>query len=236
MQERWLYLTLDLFTLSVPLIRSFEPRIAYAKSFSSLFKAVALTAVLFIPWDVLFTAKAYWGFNQRYHLDFHLLGLPIEEWLFFVVVPFSCIFIYRVINYFLPDEPPLFFHQALPKFLVWFPLGVAFLNFGRWYTFTTFLFLGVAMGLCVYWWKVHWMGKFLRAYLVILFPFLLVNGVLTGSWIEEEVVWYNDAMNLGKRIGTIPMEDAFYGMLLILMNVGFYEFFESKRKARLNQM
>lgn len=236
MKEHWLYLSLDLFTLSVPLIRSFEPRIAYSQSFSSLFKAIALTALLFIPWDVLFTAQGIWGFNPRYHLDFHLLGLPIEEWLFFGVVPFSCVFIYRVINYFLPSEPPAFFHQSLPKFLVWFPLGVAFLNFGRWYTFSTFLLLGLAMGACVYWWKVSWMGKFLRAYLVILLPFLMVNGVLTGSWIEEEVVWYNDAMNLGKRLGTIPMEDAFYGMLLILMNVGFYEFFESKRKARLNQI
>jgi lycopene cyclase domain-containing protein len=236
MKEIYLYLALDLFTLSVPLIRAFESRIAYYKSFPSLFKAIFITACLFVPWDILFTAKEYWGFNPRYHLDFHLIGLPIEEWLFFVVVPFSCVFIYRVLNYFFPKEPPAFFSNALPKFLVWFPLGVAALNFGRWYTFSTFLLLGIAMGLCTYVWKVEWMGKFLRAFLVILLPFLIVNGVLTGSWIEEEVVWYNDFMTLGRRIGTIPMEDSFYGMLLILMNVGLYEFFESRRKRLLNQI
>ena len=235
MKEIYYYLALDLFTLSVPLIRSFESRLAYFKSFPSLFKAIGLTGALFVPWDVLFTHWGIWGFNERYHLPLEILGLPIEEWLFFLVVPFSCVFIYRVLNYFFPKEPPAFFQNALPRFLVWFPIGLAVLNYGRWYTFITFLFLGLAMGWLVYVRPVAWMGRFTRAYLVILVPFLMVNGVLTGTGIEEEVVWYNDSMHLGRRIGTIPMEDAFYGMLLILMNVGFYEFFESKRKNRLSE-
>ena len=235
MKEKFLYLLLDVFTLAVPLLRSFESKIAYYKSFLSLLKAIALTGLFFIAWDVAFTVYGVWGFNDRYLVGLSIFHLPIEEWLFFIVVPFSCIFIYRVLNFFLGDTQNRLFQQQIPAFLVWFPLGVAVLNYQRVYTLSTFLLLGLFMGWHIYINKTEWMGNFIRAYALILIPFLLVNSVLTGSWIDEPIVWYNDAHHLGKRIGTIPMEDAFYGMLLILMNLSFYEFFESKRKKDLSR-
>jgi lycopene cyclase domain-containing protein len=60
---------------------------------------------------------------------------------------------------------------------------------------------------------------FLVSYAVILIPFLTVNGLLTSI----PVVLYNHQENLDVRIYTIPVEDTFYGMLLILMNVTIYE-------------
>jgi lycopene cyclase domain-containing protein len=72
------------------------------------------------------------------------------------------------------------------------------------------------------------MGHFYLAFGVILIPFLLVNSILTGSFIEGEVVWYNDVDTLGIRLGTIPIEDAFYAMLLILMNISLFEWFQDR--------
>lgn len=235
MNEKFLYLLLDALTLFVPLTRSFENKIAYYKSFGSLFKAIAITGFIFIIWDVAFTHFGIWGFNQRYLVGISIFLLPIEEWLFFLVVPFSCVFIYRVLNYFLSDTKSRLLQQQIPAFLVWFPLGVAVLNYQRVYTFIAFILLGLFMGWHHYINKTTWMGNFIRAYGIILLPFLLVNSVLTGSWIDEPIVWYNDLHHLGKRIGTIPMEDAFYGLLLILMNVTLYEFFELKRKSVLSR-
>ncbi len=62
-------------------------------------------------------------------------------------------------------------------------------------------------------------AAFLISYAIILIPFLIVNGFLTAI----PVVIYNDAENLGIRLYTIPVEDIFYGMLLVMMNVVGYE-------------
>jgi len=76
--------------------------------------------------------------------------------------------------------------------------------------------------------------RFYESYIIALLPFFLKNGILTGSFLESQVVWYNNEENLGMRLGTIPFEDVFYGMLLILGIVYFYEKFEATRLSRLN--
>jgi lycopene cyclase domain-containing protein len=47
----------------------------------------------------------------------------------------------------------------------------------------------------------------------------MVNGILTGSFIDEPVVLYNNDENLGIRLGTIPIEDIGYAFTMILMSL-----------------
>ena len=63
----------------------------------------------------------------------------------------------------------------------------------------------------------------------MLIPFFIVNGVLTGTGIEGNIVWYNDDQNLGIRLGTIPIEDTAYAFSLILMNL--FLFYKFKKKT-----
>jgi lycopene cyclase domain-containing protein len=70
------------------------------------------------------------------------------------------------------------------------------------------------------------LGKFYRAYLVHLIPFLLINGVLTAI----PIVWYNNDFNLGLRIYSIPVEDSYYSMLLLLLPVTVFEMIRAKQK------
>jgi lycopene cyclase domain-containing protein len=70
------------------------------------------------------------------------------------------------------------------------------------------------------------MDKFFTIYPVLLIPFFVVNGILTGSVIEQPVVWYNNQENLGIRLFTIPVEDIFYGLELMVLTILFYENFK----------
>jgi lycopene cyclase domain-containing protein len=50
--------------------------------------------------------------------------------------------------------------------------------------------------------------------------------VLTGTGIEAPVVWYNNAENLGIRLGTIPIEDIGYAFTMIFGNILLIERFK----------
>ena len=107
-----------------------------------------------------------------------------------------------------------------------FVTGVMYAD--KYYTSWTFIFSG-AFILLIYSLRKNFKGfdavSFLISYAICLIPFLIVNGFLTAI----PVVLYNDAENLGIRIYTIPFEDAFYGMLLVLMNIAFYEKLKSQK-------
>jgi lycopene cyclase domain-containing protein len=62
----------------------------------------------------------------------------------------------------------------------------------------------------------------------MLIPFFIVNGVLTGSFILNEVVWYDNTENLGIRMFTIPIEDSIYAFSLILANLSLTQTFQTK--------
>ena len=93
-------------------------------------------------------------------------------------------------------------------------------HFENLYTTYTFSSLIVILILALIFWRDK-LFRFIPTYILMLVPFFIVNGVLTGSWINDQVVWYNDAENLGVRAGTIPIEDFFYGFEMLFLTVLF---------------
>ncbi len=220
--ERFLYLVLDLGALAIPLLFSFHPRIRFYEQWRAFWPACSLVAAFFIAWDAAFTSMGVWGFNERYLIGTEILGLPVEEWLFFICIPYSCVFTFFVFGTLKPDPWGSRIARAVSAAMVLVLGSLAVMNTDKWYTATTFLGLAALLFLLRRWGSAF-LGRALVSYLVILLPFFLINGILTGSFIEEQVVWYNDEENLGLRLGTIPVEDVFYGMLLILLNVTLFE-------------
>jgi lycopene cyclase domain-containing protein len=78
------------------------------------------------------------------------------------------------------------------------------------------------------WKKSPVLSQFFITFLIILFPFFIVNGILTGSFIENEVVWYNNNENLNIRLFTIPLEDAVYAFNMLYPSILLIEFFKKK--------
>ncbi|MCF8258981.1 MAG: lycopene cyclase domain-containing protein [Flavobacteriales bacterium] len=222
------YLILNILTVSYPLFKSFEQKVNMVSKWPAMLPAIAITAAFFIAWDAWFTNMGVWGFNDSHLIGLKLLDLPIEEWLFFITVPYACLFIYEVLIYLVKKDVLGPVARPISMVLALLLLLVGAWHHDRWYTSVTFLLTAVWLAFVI-WKRPAWLGRFYLGYAVSLLPFLLMNGVLTGSFLAEPVVWYNDTENLSLRIGTIPIEDSIYMMLLLLMNTTFYEGLKAKR-------
>jgi len=232
LNPKFLYLTIDLASISVPLLFSFHPKTPFYKTWKYLWPALIFTALIFIVWDETFTRLGVWGFNPRYVTGIYIGSLPLEEVLFFICIPYACVFIYYVLNRFV-EKDHLFPHQEIiTGVLIVLTLIFALRSLNLIYTATTFILLGAFLALHLVKLRSRYMSRFYFAYAFILIPFTIVNGILTGAFIDEEVVWYNNHENLGIRLGTIPLDDVFYNMLMLLTCITFYERIKARFEHR----
>lgn len=221
----WLYLTINLASIAVPFAFSFENRTKFYKKWFALFPALFITAAFFVVWDFWFTAEGIWQFNPKYVLGIYLVNLPIEEWIFFLFIPYCCVFIHESLKHFFPISPFDKYGKTVALILGSICILISLINTQHLYTTVTFLLLGTLLFLNVFVFKVKFLGSFFFTYLVSIIPFCVVNGILTAM----PILIYNDAENLGIRIGTIPLEDFFYSMLMLLMNITIFEFLLARR-------
>ena len=198
-------------------------------------------SALFIPWDIFFTARGIWGFSDAYTIGWKLGGLPLEEWLFFLCIPYACLFTYHCFKLLITRPISEVWGRRIAWFVIALTLAITFFYMGRWYTVA-------AHGLCalflighVLLFKSRYLNWFFMMYAVILIPFLTSNGILTGLdfWnysfintspesISEKIVWYNNGHNLGLRFFSMPADDLAYGMLMLLMVVTGYEWSQKR--------
>ncbi|WP_310380410.1 lycopene cyclase domain-containing protein [Flavobacterium sp.] len=214
-----LYLILNIGSLLIPFLYSFESRMRYINRWKAVFSAIAITAVVFIIWDIVFTKIGVWSFNPRYHSGIEFFDLPVEEWLFFICIPYSSIFIHFAFHYFCPKVS---LSEKTVRIIYGIIMAVVVptivFHYDKWYTAVNYSFLVLVLSYTFF--KARSiLNTYFISFLIILIPFALVNGILTGSFIDEPVVSYNNNENLGIRLGTIPIEDIGYAFSMILMSL-----------------
>jgi len=214
-----LYFLLLLASGGIPVLLSFDKRLRFYKQWKYVMPSIFIVAGLYIVFDVWFTKQGHWGFNSQYLSGINLFGLPLEECLFFVIIPYASIFLHEsVLEYF----PQLKINKktsiVLVLILAVVSLIIAIMNTDRAYTFYILMKTATVL-LLVLMTRSEVLCSFFITFLVILIPFMIVNGILTGSFIENEVVWYNNNENLGLRFFTIPVEDFAYAFSMLLFNL-----------------
>ena len=221
----FLYLILMILSISYPLLNSFESKIYFVKKWKLLFPSIGIMMLVFIPWDIWFTKLGVWSFSDNFIIGYKLFYLPIEEWLFFIFIPFCCVFIHEVLLYYFPINK-LCFSSKLIVFLALILFFMSFLFFDKLYTccisfITSFLMLVISFK------KKTFINNLIRTYLVSLIPFLLVNGILTGSF-NNPVVLYNSSAIINVRLLNIPLEDFFYCFSMLALTLLPYNYFKKR--------
>jgi lycopene cyclase domain-containing protein len=185
----------------------------------SVLPSIIIIGAIFIAGDIFFIKSGIWGFNPAYHSNIMLISLPVEEWLFFLFIPYASIFLHYVIVYYYPH---LLLSNQFVKVFMWpltlFLLMVIVFNYEKTYTLIVCSLVILSLVLALFN-KTRILNRFFISFLIILIPFFILNALLTGTFIPEEVVWYNNSELLGIRLLTVPIEDMGYAFSLILLNL-----------------
>lgn len=96
--DRWQYLVLLGLCVLVTLPLEFVGGARVYRRPRVLFATLVPVLIVFGGWDLLAVHHGDWRYSQHYTLGLSLLGLPVEEWLFFLVVPTCALLTYEVLG------------------------------------------------------------------------------------------------------------------------------------------
>jgi lycopene cyclase domain-containing protein len=205
------YLALNLFIIAVPLWYTPDKRTAYYRRLPALALSIAVVSTCYLVWDILVTARGEWSFNSRYLTGVQIFNIPLEEVLFFITVPYSCLFIYEVVLYATTSSGfrlPL----SVVIALILVCLAASLAVYPQGYTAKALASCGFFLIIALFFDRPLIKSKQYWIWLAICYvPFLIINTVLTAL----PVVEYNSKAIWGLRIGTIPLEDFFYNYAML---------------------
>ena len=225
------YLVLNLFIIAVPIWYTPDKRTAYYRRLPALGFSIGVVSTCYLLWDILVTARGEWSFNGKYLTGVQILNVPIEEILFFITVPYSCLFIYEVVLYATHGRK-----LRLPVIIIVAPIIALFAASlavsSQGYTAKAlascafFLTTALLLDRPLLESKQYWI------WLAICYvPFLIINTVLTAL----PVVEYNSKAIWGLRVGTIPLEDFFYNYAMLSFYLLFYRIGKKEVSQKLNR-
>lgn len=227
LDPKYTYVTLLLLSIAGPFLLSFDKKVAFYQDWKYIALPTFWVSLAYILWDIAFTQIGVWKFNRAYLLDIFLSNLPLEEYGFFIVVPYASAFVYACLKAYFPLIPHRYNRIASSSIIALSVMMLVIAPF-KWYTSTTFLLLIISI---FYW-------EFIRtsnihqylylAWIVCILPMSYVNGVLTG----KPVLIYNDLDNCQFRLGTIPFEDFFYHLLYMIWMINGYHRQKTKANAQ----
>lgn len=221
--KKHLYSLIALAVFAGPFALSFDDKVHFVTHWPATFAALALTGVLYLFWDALVVRRGDWSFNPTYTGDFRLFYLPVGELLFFVAVPYACLFMFEVIRAYVPGvdlwtvHPTTLYAGALvfvAAAWVFRHLGYTLLSLASVAIFLSTLALThpSLAGRSEFW---LWFGFCFVAF-----------GIVNGLYTALPTINYNPCAIWGLRLGTIPLEDFFYNLSYLGLTLCFYLVFE----------
>jgi lycopene cyclase domain-containing protein len=175
-------------------------------------RAYAFVSIPFVLWDIWAAMEGHWYFSNTYITQFRVAGLPVEEILFFLTVPFAMTYVWYVMGYYVSQTPKMYV-RYIKRALMVAGLLCIFLSAYNWslaYTRWAFLAAGITCFMLVRARSLH-TKQFVIFQGVLLLLFIFFNSYLTAL----PVILYGQQSYLNFRVGTIPLEDFFFNFALI---------------------
>lgn len=220
------YLLLLLIYLVIPVALSLQKKVRFVFRLKYILPAVIFAGAIFVMWDIRFVQMRIWSFNPDYISGIELLRLPVEEWLSFIVIPLSSIYIYEWLKIRFEDfeKPNVFLIVSLVLLLIAGVLAYIFRT--RMFSFFTFFLSAIYLGYTVFRNRFKkYYTKFYLALIISLVPFLTVSAMLNSM----PAIIYDSTHIIGINIAGVPLEKVGYLFLLLLINITIYEYLNNRR-------
>lgn len=103
--QQWSYAAMLAFCLlgTLPLVPAF--RLQVLRQPSRLLLTIAVAGSPFLLWDVYATQAGHWWFDSAQTLPWRVIGMPLEEIAFFVVIPVVSVLTYEAVKVVLRPAP-----------------------------------------------------------------------------------------------------------------------------------
>ncbi len=229
---QYYYIVLMTFTFVVTIPWIFMRPVHYYTIVPLIFFSTVPVSIVYLILDVYFTRLGVWGFNATYHLPYTFFSLPIEEYLFFFIIPYSSLFIYRIISHHFRRNRYIRLLRHLSPVFIGISCILLLVEQNRMYTVLVCILVLISVTINYSRRKTHWLGVFYFSYLIIFIPFVAVNGVLTGLITDFPIVFYSSLEFSGIRLLTIPLEDIAYGFSYLLFIVTIFEILVGRKNVR----
>ncbi len=207
--KKYVYGVIPIVAALAPLVLSFDERVHFIQYWIPYVISVVVVGLIYLVWDVLAVRKGHWRFNDEYVGRRRFFDLPLGEYLFFVCIPYACLFLYEVGVAYLGNA------QLFPWKGWWSWIVGGMFLVGCWlvrdkgYTvlalFSAAVFF-VLQGVFV----PQLLGQtgFLFFLSLSTLGFLVVDGLYTSL----PTIFYNPEANTRLRVFTIPIEDFVYNI------------------------
>jgi len=201
------YLSVSIVLLLLPLFLLFGRRKRYFSGWKLTLPAALIPSILLIAASHLLRLSGFLTFDPRYITGLYLGTLPLEEWLFCLLMPFTGLCIYNFLNLTFPDDRLQKFSLTVSNLLLGLCIAMLFFAYrsGNIYSIVFNVVLVLLLIYIEYFNKLRFMYRFYRAYLVYMVLIFPVYFILTGL-----------------------AQIHFYFMIILLASIYLFELFNSK--------
>jgi lycopene cyclase domain-containing protein len=212
------YLIINLVIIIGPLALAWLPAFKFYRYWRAWLTAIVMVGTFFVFWDALFTLRGAWSFNPLHVAGRRLFFLPLEEILFFITVPYSCLFLYEGLIGAFKDKPVLYSRYFFFLLAV-ISSAEAWFVWPQEYSAVVLLVLAGVMILgATIWAELFRSGLYWLWLALGMLLFLAFNYYLTSL----PVVLYSPRAIANVRLATIPVEDFLYNFSLLTLYLGTY--------------
>ncbi|WP_393971789.1 lycopene cyclase domain-containing protein [Oxyplasma meridianum] len=202
---------------------SISSKIRKIRKFKPLVFSIFTVAPIYIVWDEYAVLIGTWKFNHSYIIGLYLWLIPVEEILFFIIVPFATLLIYEGLFMLKGVSSKVFQWPGIAAGLILVGFGIV--NWQHSYTIFAFIFAGMALIFMATLEPQMLFSSRLWAFMAISYiPFVVFDHIM----VTLPIFTYGKNVTLGIYIFSIPLEEYVYVFSLLLFYVLAYNFYQER--------